>query len=201
MRRLIKKLVGKNTPPKPEYEEAEYWNSRQDPNAPEGWAPEHLKTTIDYIREHTTGARSVFEIGPGVGRTLEAHSPGCSIQCYDISSLYQERLLQRARELGLDLKLDIAEPGSGRLPYADQEFGVGVASQVFLHQRPENIARMMQEMARICRKVVVVTGGYAMPGADHVFPHDYPAICTSIGCEMHFVRALPPHIFFVYQQR
>jgi len=199
MNRILSRII-KPIRQTQKYDESTYWNKRQDPNAVEGWEPEHLQTTINYIIEHISDCHTILEIGPGVGRTLPAYTPDLSIQCYEISSLYKERLFTCAKELKLNIGLDIATQKNQVLPYNDKQFDAGVACQVFLHQRPENIEKMMHEMSRTCKKVVVITGGYMMTGADHVFSHDYPAICTAIGCEMHYVRALPPHIFFVYKR-
>lgn len=201
MRDIIKRIFGSgNTEQSQVYDERSYWGKRQDPNAKEGWEEQHLAMTVNYIREQSKGANTVLEIGPGVGRTLDAHSTGRKITGYDISDLYKDRVCARAKELGLDFSLDIAVEGAERFPYTDGQFDVGVSSQVFLHQKPENIKHMMSEMARVCQKVVVVTGGYRFKGAAHVFDHDYPALATELGCEMNHVRAWTPHILFVYQK-
>lgn len=202
MKRIIKRLFGSGSNETQQaYDERSYWGKREDPNAKEGWEEQHLAMTVNYLREHTEGAKSVLEIGPGVGRTLDAHSSDRKITGFDISNMYRERVCARAAELGLDFTLDIAEEGVDAFPYTDQQFDVGVSSQVFLHQKPENIKHMMSEMIRVCQKVVVVTGGYRFKGAAHVFDHDYPALATELGCEMNHVRAWTPHILFVYQRR
>lgn len=202
MKTLVKRLLGIQAASPMVYEEHAYWNQRHDPNSPEGWEDAHLRMTVEYIREHTKDSHHVLELGPGVGRTLEAHPPGRKVTGYDISTLYRDRIKERARELGIDFTLDIASSDNGVLPYGDHAFDVGVSSQVFLHQRPERIEKMMREMARVCVRVVVVTGGYRISRrAAHVFDHDYPAITTVIGCEMNHVRAWPPHLFFVYEAR
>ena len=193
--RLIQRALSKH-----DYEEWTYWNKRQDPNVAAGWDPDFLKSSIDYIRRHTENCDSVLELGPGVGRTLDAYSKECDIRAYDISQLYREKLLAKVQTLGLKLQLDLAQVPGEDLPYGDRQFEAGVASQVFLHQRPQNIEHMMREMIRVCEKVVVITGGYgrAPRRADHVFGHDYPTLCARLGCEMHHVRAQPPQLFFVY---
>ncbi len=202
MKKILRRILRLSSAPERAYDERAYWNQRQDPNAKEGWEEAHLNQTIAFIRKHTAGAKTVLEIGPGVGRTLPAHTPDRKITGLDISSLYMERLLDRAKELGLSMTLDIAEEGASNFPYETDSFDVGVSCQVFLHQRPDHIVSMMQEMSRVCGKVVVVTGGYryGSESAGHVFGHDYPAIAANIGCELNNVQAFPPHIFFTYSQ-
>jgi SAM-dependent methyltransferase len=201
---LIRRIAGKlrNTnAASADYDEYTYWNKREDPNNPDGWTDERRLRCIDYIREQTEGCTSILELGPGVGRTLEAHTPARRIRGYDISELYKDRLLARANELGLNMELDIASAPNEPLPYQDKEFDAGVSCQVLLHQKPEHIERVMAELIRVCKKAIVITGGYRVGDlrGQHVFNHDYPSICTNIGCEMHHVRAYPPLIFYVYE--
>jgi ubiquinone/menaquinone biosynthesis C-methylase UbiE len=184
------------------YNEQKYWNKRSDPNTIRGWFSEFRKLTIEYIKKNVAEAESILELGPGRGRTLEAYNSQQKIRGYDISSLYSEQLMQRAKILNLNIRLDIAESVSSFFPYVENKFDVGVSCQVFLHQRPENIVHVMSEMARVCNKVVTVTGGYSSNRllARHVFSHDYPTICAKLDCEMNHVIAYPPHIYFSYMK-
>lgn len=183
------------------YDEWRYWNSRSDPNSSKGWAPGILDTTIEFIHKHTIDCSNVLELGPGVGRTLDAYKPRQKIRAYDISGLYQKQLLSRAQKLNLKIEVDLAKQPGEPLPYENKQFSAGVASQVLMHQRPENIEFVMRELIRCCSKVIVITGyGCGKFKEKHVFDHDYPAICSFLNCEMHYVRSCYKLLFFIYKE-
>lgn len=200
-RKYLKGLFPRSAKNRKPYDEFSYWNSRTDPNAPSGWDEDRLNYDIGYIKTHTDDCERVLEIGPGVGRVLEAYSSRQIITCYDISSLYKERLHNKADVLGLNIKIDIAAKFSERLPYDECAFDACVMAQVLLHQRPENVRPLMKEAARVARKVVVISGYHVAEGdVSHVFRHDYPESCTSLGCKMDDVRAWGGSIYFVFKK-
>lgn len=189
--------------PAPDYNEWTYWNSRIDPNAPSGLSGRGLEDDVSYIRAHVAGCTRVLELGPGVGRTFGAHAPGSDITCYDITPNYYHRLLARADAFGLRVRFDLASSLDAPLPYPDHAFDVGVASKVFLHQRPERIDLVMAELARVAERVVAVTTVYptgpSVP-ASHCFYHDYAAICARIGCEIVHQQEEHETLRFVYRR-
>lgn len=182
------------------YDEARYWRSRRDPNAPKAREPDRLQFDCAYIRDLLDGAGRVLEFGPGVGRTFGAYSPGTRIVCYDITANYRERLQERAEALSLDVTHEVAPSVEAVLPYRDVAFGAAVASQVLQHQRPERIERVMGELIRVAEKVIVTSswGRTRARRHSHSFHHDYVTLCAAIGCEMHHVRLMDGTIYFVY---
>jgi SAM-dependent methyltransferase len=184
------------------YDEWNYWNSRVDPNATKGWDEETLRDDVDYLREHLRGCAEILEFGPGVGRTFSAHSPRSRITCYDVTANYRIRLLERAKELGLHVQHDVAGSLHEPLPYGDSSFDAAVTSQVLLHQRPERIETVMAELIRVSHQVIAITS-YGKPvrmtRGMHAFHHDYPVICSRIGCEMNHVRVRKGRLYFVYR--
>jgi SAM-dependent methyltransferase len=184
------------------YDEWEHWNSRSDPNAPKGWDGATLSYDVNYLRERLQGCDEILELGPGVGRTLAAHSPQSRITCYDITGNYRTQLLTRARELDLDVRLDVARSPDEPLPYEDGSFAAAVASQVFQHQRPERIERVMSELIRAAGEIIVIAsyGRSKHKRSAHAFHHDYPELCARISCEMNHVRVREGRIYFVYRR-
>jgi SAM-dependent methyltransferase len=183
------------------YDEWRYWNARGDPNASKGWDDKVLKDDVMYIREHLRHCEEVLELGPGVGRTLAAHSPEARITCYDITGNFRTALLERSRELNLNVEHHVARDPHEPLPYPDGSFDAAVASQVLLHQRPDHIERVMAELIRVSAKVVVSTSyGHerVQSRAAHAFHHDYPEICARLACEMNHVRVMDGRLYFVY---
>jgi SAM-dependent methyltransferase len=198
MNRLIRRILQRFS----SYDERTYWSARSDPNSPAGWHDETLQHDIAYIREHLRGCREILEFGPGVGRTLPAHSRETRITGYDITGNYRDRLLLRAHGLRLDLTLDVAHEHAEGLPYADGSFDAAVASAVLQHQRPERIEQVMRELARVGGKVIVIAshcGSARRTRATHSFQHDYAAICARIGCAVEHAHTDKGRRYFVYR--
>jgi SAM-dependent methyltransferase len=187
------------------YDEWKYWNSLSDPNARKGWEEDTLRDDVNYIREHLQGCEEILELGPGVGRTLPAHSRQSHITCYDITGNYRTRLLERAKELSLSVDHVVAQSLDEPLPYEDASFDAAVASAVLLHQRRERIQAVMAELIRVSRKAIAITS-YGTPNrrtdnrSAHAFHHDYPDLCARIGCEMNHVRVIRGRLYFVYRR-
>jgi hypothetical protein len=113
--------------------------------------------------------------------------------------------------VGFDFKLihlDLAEVG--KLPYHKNQFDVAVAAEVLLHQRPENIRKVMRELVRVARKVVVIswgedrvsfhTPGQVVEGPNHCFHYDYRGICEEEGWRVQDFQAIDRQVFFTYER-
>ena len=156
------------------YDPKAYWNSRQDPNAPDGKSADRVSFDVNYIKKHLGQASPVFELGPGVGRTFEAYERGTEIVTLDLSRIYSQRLSRVAQECGLSLRQHYLDDGMQRFPFDDDQFDIGVSCQVFLHQPPDLFAHSLSEFARICRNAVIISGIKPRTGSSsHVFSHDY----------------------------
>lgn len=193
-----------------DYSEFEYWNKRTYPTDP-NMEMETNKRHIDYIRKHVVGSKSVLDFGPGIGRTFEAYEGIPYVEGCDISRLYENTAKKVAKEVGFDFKLihlDLSEVG--KLPYRKKQFDVAVASEVLLHQRPENILKVMRELVRVARKVVVISWGEdrvpfripgdASEGPNHCFHYDYRRICQDEYWAVKDFQAVDRQVYFVYEK-
>jgi len=178
---LVRSLLAQSST----YDPHLYWNKRADPNNPEGRRKDRLDFDISYIRHSVARSDTILELGPGVGRTFPAYRPHTTIHALDISKIYTSHLKEAATAHHLSLHLQFLEQPNASFPFSDNTFDVGVASQVFLHQTPDIFATHFSEMARVCKKFVVITGVHAnsvdspAPTAPHVFAHDYIGAASS----------------------
>lgn len=162
------------------YDPYRYWNARKDPNRP-GAAPDWL---IARIAGFVEGAETVFELGPGVGRTFEAYRAGQHIVTLDLSRLYGPAVQQRAADRGLTVSQHYLESVEAGFPFPDAAFDTGICVQVLMHVPPRHVGHTLGELARICRRTLVVSSlNPAWEGrVAHCFNHDYEALCRQAGC-------------------
>jgi len=95
---------------------------------------------------HVHGA-TILEVGVGTGRNLTYHPSGARLIAVDLSPRMLRRAAARARGLGSDVDLLLAD--AQRLPFRDGAFDAGVATFVFCSV-PEPVAGL-QEMNRVVR--------------------------------------------------
>lgn len=171
------------------YDPRDYWNSREHPNTAvdPGLNPDEVK----YLGSRLNGVGSVLEVGPGVGRLFPLYKSVPTVATVDISFNYLTRARAAATAAGIKVNDNYLIEPQQKLPFADQEFDLGVTSHVLMHIPFELIEHTMSEAARCCKQVVVISAWHkAWPkkGATfdpkwHCFTHDYEAICRSIGCQ------------------
>ncbi len=179
------------------YNPISYWNARSDPNNEAGRAHERVATDVDFIGKHVGELKSIFELGPGVGRTFRAYKAGANVTSLDISKAYADQLSAAAAEAGVVLQQHCQAGLLDRFPFDDASFEVGVACQVMLHQPPDVFAHSIREMSRICAKLVIISGFHStFPqsatkaiGAPHVFSHDYIWALCELGRSCADVRS------------
>lgn len=64
------------------YDPKEFWERRPNPNAKgQDKAPDFM---YDFIKLPFEGCTSIFELGPGVGRTLDVYKPGQQVTTVDL---------------------------------------------------------------------------------------------------------------------
>lgn len=215
----IKKIVDNPPEKKPvqsipseqEYTEFNYWNRRPYPTDP-NMSAETVEMHIDYIEKQVFQAKSVLDFGPGIGRTFKAYKDISYVEGCDISRMYEFQVKAEAEKLGLDFKLihlDLVE--LGHLPYTRNTFDVAVAAEVLLHQRPENILLVMRELARVAKKVVIISWGedrvsYSTPGEkssgpNHCFHYNYLQICKEEGWKVTNFVGADRQVYFVYGKK
>ena len=185
------------------YDPKKYWSKRSNPNNKAGEEVTHARH-VDYITEHTRGAKKIFELGPGVGRTFDAYQKGSELICLDISRNYEQTAQAVAKKFGLDFSLEEMMDGVSAFPFSDASFEVGVASQVFLHVPKSDINHYLSECLRVCKKLVVITSYKHNPvsslinlSSNHVFNHNYLEICTNLDFRIDDVKWSNDQIYFV----
>ena len=179
------------------YDEIRYWDVRENPNAAGEEVP-HSDWT-DYIFNNIMGCQTLLDFGPGIGRFFPLYTAFDCVHCFDITQRHLPELTRKANELGF---LVLFEKGTevGVTPFWDHQFDVVICVQVLLHQSAKNIEKVMQELARIGKKVVVISFRSEQPIhlAPHVFNHDYLSICDHNDWTVRQLIQTKEHIFFTY---
>jgi hypothetical protein len=172
------------------YEPIKYWAERENPNNPAGETAERVAADCAYLRKMVGGEKQIFELGPGIGRTLSAYNSGTSLTSLDISRNYSERLDKVAAQQGILLHQNYIEETHAPFPFKDDEFPIGVCFQVFIHQPPEIFTHSFSEFVRVSKKVIISVGIHRNLGIEepkrrpHVFAHDYLAAAHANRCEI-----------------
>lgn len=183
-----------------------YWNTRQNPNSATGESLDAVAADVAYIRNSLGSTQSVLELGPGVGRTFPAYSPGTRIVTLDIARIYQDQLASAAQGHNLELVSHHLKNPDDRFPFEDGAFRKGVTSQVLLHVPPETIRHTLGEFTRVCKEVIVITryahgcSTRSQFGAGHVFNHDYFSLVSELGCSLHHLVKHENKIFFIIRR-
>ena len=202
--------------PTNDYQEDVYWNKRAFPTDPT-MLPEKTQEHIEYIRKQLKSMdERILDFGPGIGRTFEAYKSVYSVDAVDVSMIYTDRVKAEAAKYDFNFNLQyttvkkIQEEG---LPFGDKVFDVAVASEVFLHQRPEHIIKIMTELARVAKKVVVISWmvqeakipymelGQEVHGRNHCFHYHYPALCEALGMSINNEVYTENQIYFTYKEK
>ncbi|MEL6172635.1 MAG: class I SAM-dependent methyltransferase [Pseudomonadota bacterium] len=192
----------------PDYQPFEYWNAREHPNISDD--DDVGLHDSEFIRPQIKDAKTLLEIGPGVGRLFKLYTHLDKVYTVDISTNYSDRLRAKATSFGISLEDHYLPDATAPFPFVDQQFDCGMASFVLMHIPFENIEHTMSEAARVCKKMVVFTSvedSWPKARAEynthwHCFNHDYNAICERIGCEIVHHEKITERVFgFVYQRR
>lgn len=160
------------------YNKINYWGNRVDPNNDFGRniAPHQVKWISSFIDP----SYNILDYGPGVGRVISSYKNLKHISFYDISETYKTSLESKCNELGLSIK-DFVIDTSGKvtLPFLDNEFDIVTSTAVLLHVPEEEIIKVMNELARVGKKVLVITyysQGKTLHPSEHVWTRDYKKI-------------------------
>lgn len=173
-----------------QYDPVEYWNKREHPNTLAD--PGVSAAQASCVSKFLGNAESILEIGPGVGRLFPLYAKLKNVNTVDISRNYSERLRRVAQALGIPFYENFLDSPTDTFPFSDRAFDCGIASFVFLHIPFETIPHTMAEMARVCKRVLILTGvSEEWPKSpserkptSHCFNHDYLALCEEVGCEV-----------------
>lgn len=185
------------------YNKITYWNKRKDPNNPtcRELTPKH----IDLIRPLIEENKNVLEYGPGIGRMIELFRNQNSVNFYDISAAYKDRLESKFKENKIDIdKFIIDQSGTIKTDFNNDEFDIVFCFEVLLHSPPNDIIDLMRELARIGKTVIVTTwyeNGNEL-GSTHCWTRDYKKILDDLGFKiLHWdSESLDKQILFVYEK-
>ncbi len=159
-----------------------YWDTRLVPNGNDETVGQDNE---DFLRLMTLANKKALEFGPGTGRTIHTYEEGTHITAFDISSNYYSRLKAKAEKLGFGLEYVQQRGEFDKLPFKKNNFEVAVASQSLLHVRPENIKKVVSELLRVSKKLVIINfySKEEIKLAEHNFNHDLESILKDLGAE------------------
>ena len=168
------------------YDVLKYWNERENPNSNDP-NQRNTKNHIEFVKANTRKEDKILDFGPGVGRILPAYNTNNEIIGYDISSNYKDRLIKAAKTLNLNFKLIVKEEKVTKFSFSEHYFDSSVSISVLLHQPPKQIENIMRELARVSKKVVIISHYDTSIPYDSIddnydkskycFNHDYKKLC------------------------
>lgn len=190
------------------YNEIEYWSKREMPTS---CSDDYTKNHLRFLSNNLVSVKKLLDVGPGIGRTFQAYSNVEIVEGYDISTNYESRVLEESRKYKFKFNLKIGTSISS-LPYENNEFDSAIASEVLLHQRPENIIKIMSELDRVSKKVIIIT--YMEPNIPfqkinefkyrkklHCFNYNYLEICKDNKWNIFDFQYYKKQVFFVYSSK
>lgn len=151
----------------------------------------------EYIAQHAPAR--VLEFGCGTGRHLRYLSEisGIDPHGFDQSPTMVEGIRAWADPAWFDQHISLGAP-LGPLPYADSSFDLVFTASVLVHVRPEDLPRVLAEIARVSRGHVlhienrVGWGAAYTPDHDGCWTHDLPSAYAALGWECEDLSAGDP---------
>jgi len=188
------------------YNKISFWKNRNDPNSDNGRkiALDHIKLIKPFIPPNI----NLLDYGPGIGRMVDLYKNQTYINFYDISPTYKNRLIQKCKNNNLKInKYIIDESGDIKTPFKDKEFDIVCAFEVLLHSPENEIEEMMNELARIGKKVIITTwyqdGELISKGS--CWTRDYKKLLTNNNLSLIRWEKInfnnTPQIFFIYHDK
>lgn len=139
---------------KEEYIPEKFWNKAKHPNRKDQ-PIEKTEKHLNYIKENIKDWEYILDYGCGIGRTFDIYNKTHKIIGADISETYKNRIKERANEL--DLNFEWIHIRDNKISYKDKYFDSVVCCLVLMHIRPFEISDLMKELARVSKKVIVIT--------------------------------------------
>ena len=192
------------------YNEISYWNERANPNSSK---PKATEKHISFVNKNIKSEDKILDFGPGVGRILPAYENINRIWAFDISSKYTKNLIDKSKKINLEVDLTVNKEENIKLPYKDTQFDSVVCISVLLHQRPQHIINIMEELCRVGKKVIVVSWyeeGKVFTNTDtesknevYCFNYDFEKICSNNNMEISQWEVHPDlkQSFFVFNKK
>lgn len=183
-----------------QYNKIQYWGTRDNPNNKEGdaAAERHISGIKNFIEDNI----NILDYGPGIGRMTMLYSNQSGITFYDISENYKNRLEEKCKNEGLkiyDYIIDTSE--KIETPFKDSEFDLVCAFEVLLHCPEDEVTDVLTELARIGKKVMVVTWfTNNTQNIGHCWTRDYKQILTENNMTIHHwdEQVFDRQVFFIY---
>lgn len=179
------------------YDPVSYWAQREHPNTDEapGISPPHR----NFFNVNAACARSVLELGPGIGRLFPLYQDIPRTVALDLSRKYENHAKNVASNLNLNLEQYFLNEALQPYPFQDGEFDISVASFVLLHIPFENIRHTLSQLARVSNKVIVFDGDdpnwpateAERKPSSHCFRHDHDALCRDLGLQKGLTQKFP----------
>lgn len=177
------------------YKSKEYWNSRKDPNK---------SNFTNYIEEIEIpklidNSQSILDLGCGVGRTFKFYK-NKKVTGLDFSEIYQQRAIEEAYNHKLEYQHLIHDIHQDDLPFENEHFDIGITVKVLLHAPKEEMIRILTEMRRVCKKVLLISyHDENKKLAEHCFAHDYISELNKLGYLIKYKNIIENQIIIVYE--
>lgn len=138
-----------------DYNIVSYWNERENPcsNQIDQITPNHLR----FIETQCKDDKLIMDFGPGTGRIFSAYPSGITVIGVDVTNNRLDKLNENAKKNNIEFHLQVKTDILSLFDINDNYYDSVVASEVFLHQTPDIIESIMDELIRISKKVVVIT--------------------------------------------
>jgi len=178
------------------YNVVEYWDNRG--NITKGGSLSDKEQ--DFIFEYVYGKEKLLDFGCGKGRLFNLYQTNREVYGYDITTNHSDHLRAMSAKYRLDFKFVKGELDYEVLPFRDQFFDVCICSEVLLHQYPNQVGKIMNELARVSKKVACITALYRedqIP-ASHCFDHNYIDICDIYKLKLLNYQIYNNRILFAY---
>ncbi len=176
------------------YNSKEYWNKRQDPNK---------SNYTNYIEDSEIpklieDCNSILDIGCGIGRTFKFYADK-KVTGVDFSELYRQRAIEEASKHEIDFEHLIYDIHKNDLPFEDNNFDIGITVKVLLHAPQKEMIRILTEMHRVCKKVLLISYHDENKNlAEHCFAHDYISELNKLGYSIEYSKIIKNQIIIVY---
>lgn len=168
------------------YDEIKFWNKKSKPNHFKAEQSVRKNRHIEFVKSNLFKGCTVFEFGPGDGRLLPAYENIVSLLfAYDISSQWKKEYINKAKNYSFPFVHFTDYCLRDDLSQIVSNFDVVVASLVLLHQKPSRIDMVMNNLANICKYVIVISKSTKSASINQKdekatsYDYDYIEICKN----------------------
>lgn len=185
------------------YNKVTYWSNRPDPNNDfcRSTTPNH----ISIVKPHIPNNSKTLEYGPGQGRMVSLYKDCPPVSFYDITNNYKSRTETKCKEKEIEIEQYVIDSsGQIKTPFKTNEFDIVCAFEVLLHSPSAEIEDVLKELARIGKKVIVITwwDNNLEKNINHCWTRDYKKLLSQNSLNLiHWDEtSLPNQVFFTYNK-